>query len=119
VSSYDLEQAAWSRFKLSGYGFPKNKSSGCGTVEKYLSPSTRLCSVCLLSAALGSNSPICYFRFSLFSTIWGFCFSLNANLNCLKTSGFGTVMAQREHLLFAVVKLQNSRPAELPSVCSQ
>jgi hypothetical protein len=35
----------------------------------------------------------------MFSTIWGICFSLEANLNALKTSDSGTVVAQRERLL--------------------
>jgi hypothetical protein len=37
----------------------------------------------------------------MFSTIWGICFSLEANLNGLKTSGIGTVEAQRERVLVA------------------
>ena len=81
VPSYDLEQAAWSRFELSGCGFPKNKSSGCGTVEKYLSPSTRLCRVCLLSATLDSKPSICSVSVSIFSITWGVYFSLKANPN--------------------------------------
>jgi hypothetical protein len=35
----------------------------------------------------------------MFSTTWGICFSLKANLNGLKTSNSGTVVAQRERLL--------------------
>jgi hypothetical protein len=56
-------------------------------------------SVCLLSAASGSNGPICYFRFSMLSTNWGICFSLKDNPNALKTLNSGTVVAQRERLL--------------------
>ena len=69
------------RAKGSGCGFPRNKSSGCGTVEKYLSPSARLCSVCLLSTMLDSKPSICSLGFSIFSTTWGVCFSLKANPN--------------------------------------
>ncbi len=59
-------------------------------------------SVCLLSADPGSKGSIRYFRFSMFSIIWGICFSLKANLNALKTSDSGTVMAQRERLLLGL-----------------
>jgi hypothetical protein len=56
------------------------------------------------SVALGSNSPICYFRLSMFSTIWGICFSLKANLNSLKASGSGTVVTQAKRLFVVYLK---------------
>jgi len=36
-------------------------------------------SVCLLSAATGPNSSICYYHLSMSSTIGGICFSLKDN----------------------------------------
>jgi hypothetical protein len=60
--------------------------------------------VCLRSVAPGSYSPICYFRLSMFSTIWGICVSLKANLNSLKTSRSSTVVAQAKRMFFVDLK---------------
>ena len=46
-----------------------------------------------------SNSSITYFDFSVFSVIWGVCFSLKANPNGMKTSDNGTLLAQGTSLL--------------------
>jgi len=43
---------------------------------------------CLGRALSDSNSSIHYFDFPVFSTIWGTCFSLKANPNCMKDMGF-------------------------------
>ena len=43
------------------------------------SVTSKLC-VCLLSTTLDSTPSICSFDFSIFSTTWGFCFSLKASL---------------------------------------
>jgi hypothetical protein len=54
---------------------------------------------CLGRGPTDSNSSILYFDFSVFSVIWGICFSLNANPNGIKTSDSGTVLAQPARLL--------------------
>ena len=54
---------------------------------------------CLGRALSDSNSSITYFDFSVFSAIWGICFSLKANPNAMKTSDSGTLLAQRTRLL--------------------
>jgi hypothetical protein len=41
-----------------------------------------------------SNSSIHYFGFSVFSVIWGICFSLKANPNGMKRSDSDTLLAQ-------------------------
>jgi hypothetical protein len=45
-----------------------------------------------------SNSSISYFDFPVFSVIWGICFSLEANLNGIKRSDSGPLLAQGAHL---------------------
>ena len=60
---------------------------------------------CLGRGPTDSNSSIPYFDFSVFSVIWGICFSLKANPNGMKTSDSGTVLAQGTRLL-----LQQRRP---------
>jgi hypothetical protein len=50
-------------------------------------------SACLGRGPTDSNSSIPYFGFSVFSVIWGICFSLKANPNGMKTSDSGTVLA--------------------------
>ena len=62
-------------------------------------------SVCLGRGPTDSNSSILYFDFSVFSVIWGICFSLKANPNGMKTSDSGTLLAQGTRLL-----LQQRRP---------
>src|SRR5271157_391720 len=42
-----------------------------------------------------SNSSTHYFDFSVFSVIWGVCFSLKANPNGIKRSDSGAVLAQQ------------------------
>jgi len=54
---------------------------------------------CLGRGPTDSNSSILYFDFSVFSVIWGICFSLKANPNGMKTSDSGTVLAQGTRLL--------------------
>jgi hypothetical protein len=54
---------------------------------------------CLGRGPTDSNSSIIYFDFSVFSVIWGICFSLKANPNGMKTSDSGTVLAQGTRLL--------------------
>jgi len=49
---------------------------------------------CLGRALSDSNSSISYFYYSVFSAIWGICFSLKANPNVMKTSDSGTLLAQ-------------------------
>ncbi len=52
---------------------------------------------CLGRALSDSNSSINYFHFSVFSVIWGICFSLKANPNGMKRSDSGTLLAQGTH----------------------
>lgn len=47
---------------------------------------------CLGRALSDSNSSIAYFDFSVFSAIWGICFSLKANPNGMKRSDSGTLV---------------------------
>ncbi len=51
-----------------------------------------------------SNSSINYFHFSVFSVIWGICFSLKANPISMKRSDSGTLLAQEAHLLYGIYK---------------
>jgi hypothetical protein len=55
--------------------------------------------VCFGRGPTDSNSSIPYFGFSVFSVIWGICFSLKANPNGMETSDSGTVLAQGTRLL--------------------
>jgi hypothetical protein len=57
---------------------------------------------CLGRALSDSNSSINYFDFSVFSVIWGICFSLKANPNGMKRSDTGTLLAQGTRLLCEV-----------------
>jgi hypothetical protein len=71
----------------------------------------------LLSPASGSKNPICRFPFSLFSTTWGICFSLEANLKRLKTSSFGTVVTHCVRLLSCALKNRKIFAATKSSRC--
>jgi hypothetical protein len=59
----------------------------------------RMQRACLGRGPTDSNGSILYFDFSVFSVIWGICFSLNANPNGMKTSDSGTPLAQGTRLL--------------------
>jgi hypothetical protein len=54
---------------------------------------------CLGRGPTDNNNSIPCFGFSVFSVIWGICFSLKANPNGMKTSDSGTVLAQGTRLL--------------------
>jgi hypothetical protein len=54
---------------------------------------------CLGRGPTDSNSSIPYFGLSVFSVIWGICFSLRNNPNGMKTSDSGIVLAQGTRLL--------------------
>jgi hypothetical protein len=62
---------------------------------------------CLGRGPTDNNNSIPCFGFSVFSVIWGICFSLKANPNGMKTSDSGTLLAQGTRLL-----LQQRRPYE-------
>src|SRR6202021_2634234 len=71
--------------------------------------------VCLGRGPTDSNNSIHSSGFSVFSVIWGICFSLKPNLNGIKTSDSGTVLAQGARLLHADACKAGALPAELHS----
>ena len=55
---------------------------------------TRVERTCLGRGPTDSNNSVHSSGFSVFSVIWGICFSLKASPNGMKTSDSGTVLAQ-------------------------
>src|SRR5208283_4489952 len=76
-------------------------------------------SACLGRALSDSNSSINYFDFSVFSAIWGICFSLEANPNSMKTSDIGTLLAQDSPARYQFVKSRSSPRNVLAQLAQQ